>query len=73
VSPARLKLISIHSFSSCPMGEDKKKCAVDSFGKLHGFQNIYVNDASLLPRSPSVNPQGPIMTVALRNMEKNFG
>ena len=30
----------------------------DSYGKLHGFDNLYVNDASMLPDSPGVNPQG---------------
>lgn len=69
----RISLMSIHSFSSCPMGEDRDRCAVDSFGRLHGFENIYVNDASILPSSPGVNPQGPLMAVALRNLERNFG
>lgn len=69
----KMNLISVHAFSSCPMGEDKKRCAVDSWGKLYGFDNIFLNDASILPSSPGGNPQGPIMAVALRNMEKNFG
>ena len=36
---------------------------------MHGFANLYVNDASLLPDSPGVNPQGTIMAVALRNLD----
>jgi choline dehydrogenase-like flavoprotein len=68
-----LNLMSIHSFSSCPMGEDSKVCAVDSFGKLHDFDNIYIHDASILPSSPEVNPQGPLMSIVLRNLEHNFG
>ena len=28
---------------------------------------LYVNDASLLPTSPGVNPQGTIMAIARRN------
>jgi choline dehydrogenase-like flavoprotein len=55
------------------MGENKDLCVVDSFGKLHGFDNIYINDASILPSSPGVNPQGPLMAITLRNLEKNFG
>ena len=71
--PAGLNLVSMHAFSSCPLGENTERCAVDSFGRLHGYHNIYVNDASMLPSSPGVNPQGPLMAMALRNLEANFG
>jgi choline dehydrogenase-like flavoprotein len=60
-------LMTIHLFSSCPMGEDRNKCATDSFGKVHGFKNLFVNDASLLCTAPGVNPQGSIMALARRN------
>lgn len=69
----KLNLVTIHSYGSCPMGEREDYAALDSYGKLRGFDNIYVNDASMLPTSPGVNPQGPIMALALRNMKKNFG
>lgn len=61
-------LMTIHLFSSCPMGEDKNRCATDSFGRLHGFTNLFVNDASLLCTAPGVNPQGTIMALARRNV-----
>jgi choline dehydrogenase-like flavoprotein len=60
-------LMTIHLFSSCPMGEDKRQCATDSFGRVHGFTNLFVNDASLLCTAPGANPQGTIMAVARRN------
>jgi choline dehydrogenase-like flavoprotein len=60
-------LMTIHLFSSCPMGEDQNKCATDSFGRVHGFKNLFVNDASLLCTAPGVNPQGSIMSLARRN------
>ena len=60
-------LTTVHAFSSCPMGERRDRCAADSFGKLHGFENAYVNDGSMVPDSPGVNPQGTIMTLARRN------
>ena len=61
-------LMTIHLFSSCPMGEDKSKCATDSFGQVHGFKNLFINDASLLCTAPGVNPQAPIMAIARRNL-----
>jgi len=62
-------LMSIHLFASCPMGEDKAQCAVNSFGKLHDYQNLYINDASIIPEALGTNPQGTIMALALRNAE----
>ena len=61
-------LMTIHLFSSCPMGEDRGKCAADSFGRVHGFENLFINDASLLCTAPGVNPQGSIMALARRNV-----
>ncbi|MGH7898915.1 MAG: GMC oxidoreductase, partial [Candidatus Binatia bacterium] len=43
------------------------RCAVDSFGRVFGFENLYVNDGSMLPDSPGVNPQATIMAFARRN------
>jgi choline dehydrogenase-like flavoprotein len=66
-------LMTIHLFSSAPMGEDKSKCATDSFGRVHGLNNLYINDASLLCTAPGVNPQGSIMAIARRNTLKFLG
>jgi len=65
--PKRSSLMTIHLFSSCPMGERRDRCAVDSFGKLHGIDGLYVADGSLLCSAPGVNPQGSIMAFARRN------
>lgn len=69
--PKKMDITTIHLFSSCPMGEDRNQCAVDSYGKLFDFDNIYLNDASILPECPGVNPQATIMALARRNV-KNF-
>jgi choline dehydrogenase-like flavoprotein len=61
-------LMTIHLFSSCPMGEDRDRCAADSFGRVHGYNNLFINDASLLCTAPGVNPQGSIMALARRNI-----
>ncbi|MCX8092189.1 MAG: GMC family oxidoreductase [Verrucomicrobiae bacterium] len=61
------RLMTIHLFGSCPMGEARARCATDSFGRVRGLNNLRVNDASLLPGAPGVNPQGTILAVARRN------
>ncbi|HEY9864157.1 MAG TPA: GMC family oxidoreductase, partial [Candidatus Obscuribacterales bacterium] len=63
-------LMTVHIFSSCPMGENLQKCAVNSFGKVHGFNNLYIADGSILCSAPGVNPQGSIMAIARRNALK---
>jgi choline dehydrogenase-like flavoprotein len=63
----RTNLMTIHLFSSCPMGEDRRRCVADSFGRVHGVPGIVVADASLLPGPPGVNPQGSIMGIVRRN------
>jgi choline dehydrogenase-like flavoprotein len=32
-----------------------------------GTANVFVNDASLLPTAPGVNPQATVMAFAIRN------
>jgi choline dehydrogenase-like flavoprotein len=64
----RTSLMTIHLFSSCPMGEDRRRCVTDSFGRVHGHDNLYIADASLLCTAPGVNPQGSIMAFARRNV-----
>jgi len=66
-------LMTIHLFSSCPMGENLKRCATDSFGKVHGQKNLYISDASLICTAPGVNPQGSVMAYARRNALRFLG
>lgn len=60
-------VMTIHLFSSCPMGERKEVAAVDSFGRVHGHPGLHVSDGSILCGAPGVNPQGTIMALARRN------
>lgn len=60
-------VMTVHLCSTVPMGDDRSIAAADSFGRLHGAENVHVNDASLLPDAPGVNPQASVMAVALRN------
>src|SRR5262249_10119722 len=63
----RANLMTVHLFSTCPMGENRALCVTDSFGRVHGHANLYIADASLLCTAPSVNPQGSVMAFARRN------
>ncbi len=67
LKPRDLNLMTVHLCSSVPMGEDRARAGADSFGRVHGFDNVRVNDASLLPEAPGLNPQGTIMAIASRN------
>jgi len=62
-----LSVTTVHAFSSCPIGERQGRSAADSFGKIWRMENLYINDASMLPDSPGVNPQGSVMAMARRN------
>ena len=70
---SQTNLMTVHVMSSCPMGENLQKCAANSFGKVHGFDNLYISDASLLCTAPGVNPQGSIMAITRRNVLKFLG
>ena len=69
VTRSSANLMTVHLTSTVRMGEDRSRTAADSFGAVWGFRNLRVNDASLLPDAPGVNPQAAIMTIATRNAE----
>ena len=64
--PARdLYLYASHPMSTCRMGSDPKIAAVDPDGRLYGWDNVYVADASVFPTSLGVNPQVSTMAIGL--------
>jgi choline dehydrogenase-like flavoprotein len=65
---SNVTLSAIHLHSTCPMGRRPGVSAADSWGLLNGADNIHINDSSLLPSSPGINPQGLIMAIARRNI-----
>lgn len=66
-------LMTVHLFSTCPMGEKRAACTADSFGRVFGHKNLHIADASLLCGPPGVNPQGAIMAIARRNALAHLG
>jgi choline dehydrogenase-like flavoprotein len=63
-NPDALQVASAHPQGGNRMGEDVEKCVVDSKCKVHGFENLYVCDASVFPTSLGVNPQITVMALA---------
>jgi choline dehydrogenase-like flavoprotein len=66
----RANLMTVHLTSSVRIGQNRSRTGADSFGRVWGFDNLRVNDATLLPEAPGVNPQGPIMAIAARNADQ---
>lgn len=55
-----------HALGSMVTGTDPETTVVDANGKVHGLENLYVGDGSVLPRSSRVNPALTIYAWGLR-------
>jgi len=72
--PAAAKAIPLagtaHACGTLIAGHDPRTSVVDANGKVHGLDNLYVVDGSVLPRSSRVNPSLTIYAWALRVVER---
>ncbi|MDG4595919.1 MAG: GMC family oxidoreductase [Candidatus Contendobacter sp.] len=59
-----------HACGTLVAGHDPQTSVVDADGKVHGLDNLYVVDGSVLPRSSRVNPSLTIYAWALRVAER---
>ena len=56
-----------HPVGTCRMGPaSDREAVVDARGKLHGLDNVYVADASVIPVIPRANTNMPALVVGLR-------
>jgi choline dehydrogenase len=63
-----------HPVGSCAVGTDPETGAVvDGAGRVHGFDNLYVLDASVLPNTPRANTQLSVLAVAGMLAERLVG
>ena len=67
----KASVMTVHLCSTVPLGGAKDpRRGVDQFGRLPMVDNVYVNDSSLLPDAPGVNPQATVMALAIRNTRR---
>jgi choline dehydrogenase-like flavoprotein len=61
---------SAHVMGGMTMGENLDRCVVDSNGKYHYLDNLYVIDGSVFPTSIGANPQLSIYGMACKQATK---
>ncbi len=66
---SRSNLMTVHLTSTVRMGDASDLTGTDSYGRVWDTDNLRVNDASLLPDAPGVNPQAAVMMIAARNAD----
>lgn len=65
----KMSISAAHLMGGCRMGDDPKTSVTNEWGKVHGFEDLYVADASLFPGPSEVNPYLTIMVLADRVAE----
>jgi choline dehydrogenase-like flavoprotein len=55
--PNRYTMFSAHQMGGAAMGEDPSRSVVDSRGRHHQLENLWITDGSIFPTSLGVNPQ----------------
>jgi len=63
LTPGNIEIVSVHAMASCPMG-DRGEAVVGFDGKVHGIENLFITDASILPTNIGESPQGTIMALS---------
>lgn len=63
---AILNLVSDHQFGTCRMGDDPSTSVVDRNCQVHGWENVFVVDSSVMPSGLGLNPMLTVAANALR-------
>lgn len=65
--------VTVHPLGGCALGAKPESSVTDCeptrYGALHGYQNLYVADASLIPSAVGANPAATISALAERVAE----
>ena len=59
-----------HGLGTCRMGGDSSSSVVDANCKVHGMDNLYIIDGSVMPSGGSVNPSLTIAALSIKAAEK---
>jgi choline dehydrogenase-like flavoprotein len=59
-----LSVNSVHPQGGNALSRDRSKGVVDEHFRVHGFENLFVCDASVFPSPITVNPQWTVMALA---------
>jgi choline dehydrogenase-like flavoprotein len=73
VAPNRQIFFSAHQMGTAAIGADAQRSVVDPAGRVWGYENLLVADASVFPQSSGVNPMLTIMAMASRIAEQHGG
>jgi choline dehydrogenase-like flavoprotein len=65
IAPIDIGLYASHPMGTCRMGADPARSVVDPDGRVWGWDNLHVADASVFPTSLGVNPQVTVMAMGL--------
>ncbi len=66
VAANRQPFFSAHQMGTAPLGGDPARSVADGRGRVWGYDNLLVADASLFPQASGVNPMLTIMALARR-------
>jgi choline dehydrogenase-like flavoprotein len=66
-------VFSAHQMGTCAMGTQESTSVVDPTGRVWGYENLLVADASIFPQASGVNPMLTIMAMASRVAEQHGG
>jgi choline dehydrogenase-like flavoprotein len=64
LDPRPYLAILSHLFGGCVMGRDPQRSVTDEHGRVRGYEQLVVCDASVIPTNLGVNPQHTIMALA---------
>ena len=62
--------MTAHILGGCPMGRTKKDGVVNDKFQVHGYENMYILDGSIIPCNIGVNPSLTITALAEYAMDQ---
>ena len=66
IASNRQPLFSAHQMGTAALGSDPRRSVTDGRGRIWGYENLVVADASLFPQASGVNPMLTVMAMARR-------